>query len=142
MRSAFNILKVLGALVVVLLTLGVIVAGLYSAGFAPTIPLLLFLILLGGWMLYAYLRYRQVRQDELVHIIATAVDSGTSLKRDRTMPIRTVSPSRILSPPLGRYDARMAGAEMEITARRILVRDANIPDLLPLPRCDSLHNYL
>src|SRR5207248_5371401 len=37
------------------------------------LPLFLIGLLAAGWMAYAYLRYRQVRQDELFQVVVTAV---------------------------------------------------------------------
>jgi type IV pilus assembly protein PilC len=43
------------------------------------LPLLLFMMLAFGWLIYAYRRYRQGRQDEVFQVIATAVESNMPL---------------------------------------------------------------
>ena len=43
------------------------------------IPLVLLLVLLGGWGVYAYLRTRQGRQDELLQLVTAAVESQVPL---------------------------------------------------------------
>jgi type II secretory pathway component PulF len=42
-------------------------------------PLALIIVLAYGWLLFAFLHYRFGRQDELLHLIATAVESGAPL---------------------------------------------------------------
>jgi type II secretory pathway component PulF len=42
-------------------------------------PLAMLIALAYGWLLFAFLHYRFGRQDELLHLIATAVDSGAPL---------------------------------------------------------------
>ncbi len=49
------------------------------AGLAPGLPLLLVLLLLYGWVLFAYLHYRQGRQQEMVHLLSTAAESQAPL---------------------------------------------------------------
>jgi type IV pilus assembly protein PilC len=79
MHSAIDVLKVFAAIAAALLVLAALVGGFVSAGYAPSVPLILFLMLAGGWMGYAFLRYRQARQDELFQVIATAVESKLPL---------------------------------------------------------------
>src|SRR5262245_38089504 len=79
MRTVVDVLKVL-------FVMGAFAAGLFMLGFimdwsglGPGIPLLLFVILGVGWLIYAYLRYRQARQDELLQVLATAVEADLPL---------------------------------------------------------------
>jgi type II secretory pathway component PulF len=71
-------LSVVGTLInlAVLLGLGFFIATL-SLGFS--LLLLLLQILLYGWLLYAYAIYRQGRQEELLLVLTTAIDSGAPL---------------------------------------------------------------
>src|SRR5205823_2189402 len=62
----------------VLVFFGLAVA-LVLAGWAPGLPLLFLLMLFYGWMLFAYLFYRQGRQDELLHFLGTAAESQAPL---------------------------------------------------------------
>jgi type IV pilus assembly protein PilC len=48
-------------------------------GYAIFFPLALIIALASGWFLFAFLHYRYGRQDELLHLIATAVESGAPL---------------------------------------------------------------
>jgi type II secretory pathway component PulF len=50
-----------------------------TIGVGPSLPVLLFLMLAIGWVLYAYFRYRQARQDELLQVIVTAVEAQLPL---------------------------------------------------------------
>jgi type IV pilus assembly protein PilC len=50
-----------------------------TLGVALALPALLFLMLVVGWMLNAYLRYRQARQDELLQVMTAAVEARLPL---------------------------------------------------------------
>src|SRR5260370_12574586 len=45
----------------------------------PGVLLLLFVVLFYAWMLFAYLHYRQGRQDEFLHLLTTAVEANVPL---------------------------------------------------------------
>src|SRR5262245_52534798 len=79
MRTVLDVLKVLGVLVAGLLGLALLAAGLILAGQGQLLPLLLFLMLAVVWMGYAFFRYRQVRQDELLQVLAMAVEAQLPL---------------------------------------------------------------
>src|SRR3954468_24768995 len=70
---------VLSALVGGLVLLALVVAGLFLTGLGQTILLLPFALLGAGWMVYAFLRYRQARQDELLQVLATAIEANLPL---------------------------------------------------------------
>src|SRR6478609_8324046 len=72
-------LNKLGVVAAVLATVAILVALFVGLGLGPSPPLLLFLMLAFGWMLYAFVRYQQVRQDELLQLIATAVEANLPL---------------------------------------------------------------
>src|SRR5262249_34588495 len=55
-------------------------AALFTFGLGMIFAPLAFFVVLGyGWLLFAFLHYRFGRQDELLHLIATAVESGAPL---------------------------------------------------------------
>ncbi len=62
-----------------LLVLGLVVAGLLALGAPIGLPLLFFVILAIGWVVYAFLRYRQARQDEFLQVITTAIEARLPL---------------------------------------------------------------
>lgn len=62
--------------VVLLVGLGVVLVAL---DMAPAIPFLLILMVIYGWMLFAYLHYRQGRQEEMLHLLSTAAESQAPL---------------------------------------------------------------
>src|SRR5881409_3007 len=73
-------------LLIVLLIMGGALAGLVVVGgllvwlgFGQPLPMLLVVILGRGLCLYAHLRYRQARQDELLQVLATAVEADLPL---------------------------------------------------------------
>ncbi|MFO0808444.1 MAG: type II secretion system F family protein [Gemmataceae bacterium] len=72
-------LNKLGIVAAVIATIAILVALFVGLGIGPSPPMLLFLMLVFGWMLYAFVRYQQVRQDELLQIIATAVEAKLPL---------------------------------------------------------------
>jgi type II secretory pathway component PulF len=71
-------LSVVGTLInlAVLLGLGYLIA---AASLGISFVLLLLQILMYGWLLYAYVIYRQGRQEELLLVLTTAIDSGAPL---------------------------------------------------------------
>lgn len=56
-----------------------VLGGAAAAGVWPAFFLLAFLLIFYGWMLGAYLHYRRGRQDELVHVIITALEAQAPL---------------------------------------------------------------
>src|SRR5438067_9991546 len=62
-----------------LLLLALVAAGLIEAGAPIGLPVLFFVLLAIGWVAYAFLRYRQARQDELLQVITTAVEARLPL---------------------------------------------------------------
>lgn len=76
LRKVIILLAVIGGSI---LLLGMVTAGLIMAGAPVGLPLL-FLGMLGiGWVGYAYFRYRQARQDELLQVITTALEARLPL---------------------------------------------------------------
>src|SRR6516225_7949243 len=62
------------------LLLFALIVGLFLVDLAPwAVMLVLVMILASGWLLYAYRRYRQRRQEEVFQVIATAVESKMPL---------------------------------------------------------------
>jgi type II secretory pathway component PulF len=62
-----------------LFLLVVISVGLYARGLYPGYVLLFIFGIYYGWMLFAYLHYRQGRQDEFLHLLTTAVEAELPL---------------------------------------------------------------
>src|SRR5437763_7360992 len=79
MRTATKTLIVLSVIVGSILLLGLMVGGLVLTGMAQAILLLPFVLLGVGWMLYAFLRYRQARPDELLLVLAQGVQANLPL---------------------------------------------------------------
>lgn len=52
---------------------------LVIAELAIGLPFLLLLMLFYGWMLYAFVHYRQARQEEMLHVLSTAADANLPL---------------------------------------------------------------
>jgi len=74
-RAAFVYLQItVGLSLMVLFVWGTVQAGAGIGVFGEIIS-----ILLNGWAIYAFLRYRQSRQDELAHVIGAAVAGGLPL---------------------------------------------------------------
>jgi type IV pilus assembly protein PilC len=66
---------VVGA-VLTLIVLGLLLA-LAVAG--PGVPLIAFFVLMYGWIIYVFVRYRQARQSELLHVILASIDADLPL---------------------------------------------------------------
>ncbi len=75
-KHALGMFATVAGLIMLCLGLGL---ALIVGGVAPGLPLLLLLLLVYGWMLSAYLHYRQGRQDELLHFLSTAAESQAPL---------------------------------------------------------------
>src|ERR1700752_1717952 len=59
------------------LAVGAVCVGFFvGLGYAGLPASALFVWLAGGWLLYAFLRYRQIRQEELLQVIAAAVETN------------------------------------------------------------------
>lgn len=58
---------------------GALAAGLIAGGLAIFLPFLLVLMLFYGWVLSAYVHYRQGRQDELLHLLSAAAEAQVPL---------------------------------------------------------------
>jgi type II secretory pathway component PulF len=69
------VLLFLGLLVLFPLVVGALLAALGFLGFIPLAGLLAFY----GWVLFAFLHYRQARQVELLEVLTTAAESGVPL---------------------------------------------------------------
>lgn len=55
----------------------VVCVGFWAAmDYAGLLASLLFVMAAGGWLAYAFLRYRQIRQEEILHVITAAVESN------------------------------------------------------------------
>jgi type II secretory pathway component PulF len=59
--------------------LALVAAGLIMIGLGQLILLIPFVLLGVGWMVYAFLCYRQARQDELLQVLASAVEAQLPL---------------------------------------------------------------
>jgi general secretion pathway protein F len=62
-----------------LFLLVVISVGLYMRGLYPGYVLLFIVVVYYGWVLFAYLHYREGRQDEFLHLLTTAVEAELPL---------------------------------------------------------------
>ncbi len=51
----------------------------YLGSYEFAVPAILFLVLLYGWVFHIFVRYRQARQDELLHVIVASVDAKLPL---------------------------------------------------------------
>jgi type II secretory pathway component PulF len=73
-------LLIFGMFILVLFVAAVLVfLAFFVFGMGPGILLLALILLTYGWLLFAFLHYRHGRQDELLHLITTAVESGAPL---------------------------------------------------------------
>jgi type II secretory pathway component PulF len=79
MGTVRKILVVLALLAGSVILLGLVAVGLVMAGAPVGLPLILFGMLALGWVAYAYFRYRQARQDELLHVMTTALEARLPL---------------------------------------------------------------
>jgi type II secretory pathway component PulF len=79
MRRVKKSLVMVGAILGVLGLLGGAVAVMIARGLHPGLLLILFVGLFYGWMLFAFLHYRQGRQDEFLHLLTTAVEANVPL---------------------------------------------------------------
>jgi type IV pilus assembly protein PilC len=79
MNMSARFVKVLGWIVGSMLVLGVIGFGIFEGGVSIGVPFVLFFIVAIGWLTYVYFRYRFVRQDELVQVLAGAADANVPL---------------------------------------------------------------
>src|SRR5215471_956348 len=78
--SPKQMLGVIGTVVGFLALVSVAALALAEGRAVPFgLPLLLFVVLCYGWMLFAYLHYHQGRQAEFLHLLTTAVDSEVPL---------------------------------------------------------------
>ena len=75
----FRLLKVLGWIFGTLLLLGVLVSGFAFGGSAIGVPLILFIAIVAGWFVYVFFRYRFVRQEEIVQVLAAAAEAKLPL---------------------------------------------------------------
>lgn len=82
-RSALTVVGiffgVLLGIVLGLSLLAVLVFVLAQLKMAPGLPLAMIVVLFYGWMVYAFLRYRQGRQDEFLHFLAATVEAQAPL---------------------------------------------------------------
>src|SRR5438105_4805326 len=79
MRPVTRTLIVLAVIVGRLILLALFVGGLFVTGLGWLVLTTPFVMLGVGWMAYAFLRYRQARQDELLQVLATAVEANLPL---------------------------------------------------------------
>jgi type IV pilus assembly protein PilC len=80
MRILYDLLITTASLAVAVFLCGLVVVGLVATvGPMPAAMMVLVLMLAAGWMTYAYLRYRQARQDELLQVVTTAVEANLPL---------------------------------------------------------------
>lgn len=64
---------------IALLALGLVIFGISFVGFVWGLPVLMGAVLLYGWVYYTFVRYRQARQEELLHVVATSASAGLPL---------------------------------------------------------------
>lgn len=69
-------LNKLGVAASVLAILSVCVLFIFSLGYAGLPASVLFVTLVSGWLMYAFLHYRQIRQEELLQVVAAAVETN------------------------------------------------------------------
>src|SRR5262245_14574512 len=79
MGTTRKVLLVLAVIAGSVILLGLVAVGLVMAGAPVALPLILFGMLGLGWVAYAYFRYRQARQDELLQVITTALEAKLPL---------------------------------------------------------------
>jgi type II secretory pathway component PulF len=79
MNKYAGFVKVLGWIVGTMLVLSLIGFGLFEGGMSIGVPFVLFFIVAIGWLSYVYFRYRFVRQDELVQVLASAAAANMPL---------------------------------------------------------------
>ena len=79
MATIRRLIIVVAAIAGSVLLLGLFAVGLIMAGAPVGLPLLLFGMLGIGWVAYAFFRYRQARQDELLQVITTALEARLPL---------------------------------------------------------------
>lgn len=70
------IVAVVGGFLVLLGVLGFI---LVISGMGPVVPLLIFLTMIYSWMYYAFVHYRQTRQEEILNLLRTAAESDAPM---------------------------------------------------------------
>lgn len=75
----YRLLKVLGWIFGSFVLLGVLASGFAFGGSSTGVPLILFVVILGGWFVYVYFRYRFVRQEEIVQVLAAAAEAHLPL---------------------------------------------------------------
>lgn len=68
-----------GAVVGLLLAISLLFVAVYFAGWGPSIPGLLLLGVLYAWIIYAFVEYRQARQQELLQVLASTVEARLPL---------------------------------------------------------------
>lgn len=78
-RSHNKFLVILAVVVGIVLTVLAIALLLALAVQGPGVPIICFLILMYGWIIYVFVRYRQARQTELLHVILASVDAELPL---------------------------------------------------------------
>jgi type II secretory pathway component PulF len=88
----YRILKVLAWILGTLVFLGILVSGFAFGGSAIGVPLILFIVIVAGWFVYVFFRYRFVRQEEIVQVLSAAAEAKLPLApalrayvRDRPM---------------------------------------------------------
>jgi type II secretory pathway component PulF len=74
-----KVMVVLAAIVGSVLLLTLVAVGLIMAGAPIGLPAILFGALGIGWVAYAYFRYKQARQDELLQVMTAALEAGLPL---------------------------------------------------------------
>jgi type IV pilus assembly protein PilC len=79
MRGAKKFLVICAFVLGVLVLLGFLGFGLITLGMLPGLLVFLVIVLFYGWMLFAYLHYRQGRQEEVLHLLTTAVEAEVPL---------------------------------------------------------------
>src|SRR5438552_1298682 len=71
--------RALGVAAAVLTTIALLLLVAYKVAVAAVVPATFLLVVVFGWLIYAYRHYRQARQDELLQVVTTATEAGLPL---------------------------------------------------------------
>jgi len=79
MGSFRKLLNILAGVSIAFAVLAIVGFGLFFAAGAIGVPLLLFVVIVCGWLGYVYFRYRFTRQEELLQLLAAASEANLPL---------------------------------------------------------------
>jgi type IV pilus assembly protein PilC len=79
MGSFRKLLNIVAGVFIALALLAIVGFGLFSASLAIGLPLLIFIMIISGWLGYVYFRYRFTRQEELLQLLVAASEANLPL---------------------------------------------------------------